>query len=137
MKFWQLAVLATIQASVVAVAVVVAVWLLKPGHDSPDSGYDKAFASLGREYLPELGKAYGKAWEAGAAKIDAGLPIAAASEEVTKAWQAQRVDVFNRMITPQLQSIFPEGADEASITPSQRVRMARAYRGLGRGCSGQ
>jgi len=112
--------------------------LVAPRHGAPaavgaKAGVDSRFVALGRSYLPELGRAYAAAWEEGACALEAGEPIDAALERVAVRWERERTALFDRMVTPRLETIVPEGVDESAISPAARIALGRAWRGFGFG----
>ena len=114
------------------VAIGVTVWL--GAFDAPPGpATDPHFVKAGRAYLPELGKAYAAAWEEGARCLDAGQPLTAAITAVGKAWDANRVQLFDRLASPEFIRIIPESSKDADVTPQQRAAMAAAWRGFASG----
>ncbi len=93
-------------------------------------------ATVGRAYRLELGKVYADAWLAGARRLDDGQGPAAALEAVAKAWDAGRVALFERQVTPELARVVPEGKADAELSPGDRARLAAAWRGFARGLRG-
>jgi len=108
---------------------------LGPGGSSPTPvpAIDGRFVILGRVYLPELGRAYGTAWNEGARALESGQPVAAALKSVGRSWESSRVQLFDRLITPQLSKIVADGETEAQVTLADRMALARAWRGLASG----
>ncbi len=94
---------------------------------------DPRFVSIGRAYLPELGKAYAAAWEEGARGLDSGQPVSAAIAAVGRAWDANRTRLFDRMATPEFTGIVPESLQDADVTAQQRGALAAAWRGFAAG----
>jgi hypothetical protein len=97
---------------------------------------DDRFVALGKAYLPELGKVYASAWTDGAGALEAGQPVDKALQAVSAAWDAGRVSLFDRLITPELVKIVPQGQADSAISPAQRAELARAWRGFASGLSG-
>lgn len=115
-----------------AVALGVAEWHARPA-GPPAPPHNPQFEKIGREYLPGLGKAYAAAWEEGAKSLDAGQPLSASLAAVSKAWEANRVSLFDSSVAPELVRIVPESQKDADVTPAQRAAMAAAWRGLALG----
>jgi hypothetical protein len=115
-----------------AVAIGVAERLSHPA-GPPAPPHDAKFEKIGREYLPGLGKAYAAAWEEGAKSLDAGQPLSASLAAVGKAWDANRIVLFDRLAAPELSRIVPESQKDADVTPAQRAAMSSAWRGLALG----
>ncbi len=115
-----------------AVAIGVAEWHARPA-GPPAPPHDPRFEKLGHEYLPGLGKAYAAAWEEGARSLDAGQPLSASLAAVSKAWEANRISLFDKSVAPELARIVPESQKDADVTPAQRAAMAAAWRGLALG----
>ncbi|HKM54669.1 MAG TPA: hypothetical protein VJY33_14765 [Isosphaeraceae bacterium] len=97
---------------------------------------DARFVALGKAYLPQLGKVYATAWVEGAGALESGQPIDKALQNVSAAWDAGRTNLFDRLITPELVKILPEGQDPSAITPAQRQELSRAFRGFAVGLGG-
>ena len=93
----------------------------------------RSSSSVGRAYLPGLGKAYAAAWEEGAKGLDTGQPLSAAIAAVGKTWDANRTQLFDQMATPEFAKIIPESQKDADVTPQQRAAMAAAWRGFASG----
>jgi hypothetical protein len=120
-----------------ALAIGASVWIAdarKPA-PSPAPLHDPRFAALGKAYLPHLGRAYAKAWEEGAKKLEAGAGISVALEAVSTSWSSNRTQVYDQMITPELSKIVTESIKDADVTPQERAAMAAAWRGLSVGLS--
>lgn len=119
---------------VVALVLVLAVTALM-GHwdrprDDPSAG---RLVAVGRAYRVELGKVYGDAWLEGAKRLDDGQGPAAALESVAKAWDSGRVALFERLVTPELARVVPEGKPDADVSPTDRAKLAAAWRGFAKG----
>jgi hypothetical protein len=97
---------------------------------------DAAFIQLGRAYLPDLGKAYGAAWEDGAKLLEAGQPVSTAVGQVTTSWTTKRQALMDAQISPALAKVVPESTKDADVTSSERAALAAAWRGLARGLAG-
>jgi hypothetical protein len=69
---------------------------------------------LGRAYLPELGRVYAAAWREGAGRLERGQSIASALEAVGRAWDTGRLRLFDRLVTPELAAIVPQGSSRPS-----------------------
>jgi hypothetical protein len=99
----------------------------------PQPPYDPRFVPVGRAYLTELGKAYAEAWDEGAKDLEAGQGLAPALAAVAKAWEQNRVQLFDRMVTPEFDRLIPETKKETEVTPQERAAMAAAWRGFALG----
>jgi hypothetical protein len=97
--------------------------------------FDPRFVILGREYLPQLGKVYARAWNEGARALDAGSGISQAIDTVAKNWSDGRTDLYDTIITPEFDKILPETGRDEMITPAQCAAMAAAWRGFAVGLS--
>jgi hypothetical protein len=97
---------------------------------APAVSLEGRFMILGQSYLPELGRAYAAAWNEGAGCLEAGQSLAASLQRVGKSWDAGRIQLFDRLITPELSKIVPEGQSGAQALCTQRLAMARAWRAL-------
>jgi hypothetical protein len=112
--------------------IATAVWLdipLQPT-PSPVTPRDARFVTLGKAYLPKLGKAYAAAWEDGAKQLEAGGGISAAIDAVAKSWSANRTQLYDHVLTPEFSKIVVESAKDSDVTPLERSAMAAAWRGL-------
>ena len=124
-------------SSVLGGAVVIGVsdWLPTsndhPG--SPQPPHDRRYVSLGRAYLPQLGKAYAAAWDQGAKALDSGQGISAALDTVAQTWTANRTEIYDKLLTPELAKIVPESVKDSDVTPAERAAMAAAWRGFALG----
>ena len=94
---------------------------------------DSRFVTLGRAYLPELGKAYATAWNEGAKALESGQPVAAAIKTVGQSWDSGRGQLFDRLITPELTKIVADGQPESEVTAAARQALVRAWRGFASG----
>jgi hypothetical protein len=119
-----------------AVAIGVSDWL-EPARptSSPLAPHDGGYVSLGRAYLPQLGKAYAAAWDQGADALDSGQGIAAALDTVARTWTANRTEIYDKLLTPELAKIVPESVKDSDVTPAERAAMAAAWRGFALGLS--
>ena len=79
---------------------------------------------------------YATAWVEGAGALESGQPMDKALENVSAAWDAGRTNLFDRLITPELVKILPEGQEPSAITPAQRQELSRAFRGFAVGLGG-
>ena len=121
-------------SSLLGAAVAIGVsWHLHGSDGPPGPPRDPRFVSIGRAYLPELGKAYAAAWEEGARGLESGQPVSAAITDVGRAWETNRARLFDRMATPAFAGIVPESQKDAEVTAQQRGAMAAAWRGLAAG----
>ena len=100
---------------------------------APIPAVDSRFITVGRAYLPELGRAYATAWNEGAKALESGQPVAAALKCVSQSWDSGRVQLFDRLIAPELFRIVADGQPESQVTTSSRQALARAWRGLASG----
>jgi hypothetical protein len=91
---------------------------------------DQHFVELGRSYRPDLENAYARAWDDGATALESGRGLNEALEVVSQAWAVNRLDAYNRRLTPELAKIVPEGKDHTVLGPAEIARMAAAWRGL-------
>jgi hypothetical protein len=114
-----------------AVAIGVSDWL-RP-NNSPQPPYDRRYVSLGRAYLPQLGKAYAVAWDQGAKALDAGQGISAALDTVAQTWTANRTEIYDKLLTPELVKIVAESVKDSDVSPAERAAMAAAWRGFALG----
>jgi hypothetical protein len=93
------ALLTVLVSSVVGAVLSVAAssWIELPKKPASDPGppHDPRFVTLGKAYLPQLGKAYAEAWAEGAKALDAGKSISAALEAVSKAWTSNWTALFD------------------------------------------
>jgi hypothetical protein len=101
----------------------------------PTASAPGPFVALGRDYLPELGRAYAAAWNEGALALDSGQPVALALTVVGQSWENARVRLFDRLMAPELARIVPDGQPEAHISRASRQALARAWRDLALGLS--
>jgi hypothetical protein len=120
-----------------ALAIGVADWLQTSAGPTgnPQPSHDRRFVSLGRAYLPRLGKAYAAAWDQGAKALDSGQGISAALDTVAQSWTANRTEIYDKLLTPELAKIVSESVKDSDITPTERAAMAAAWRGLALGLS--
>jgi hypothetical protein len=118
-----------------AVAIGVSNWLQTP--DRPTGNlqppYDRRYVSLGQAYLPQLGHAYAIAWEQGAKALDSGQGISAALDTVAQSWTANRTEVYDKLLTPELAKIVPESVKDSDVNSAERAAMAAAWRGFALG----
>jgi hypothetical protein len=96
-------------------------------------GLDGRFIPLGQNYLPELGRLYGKAWVEGAKRLESGQSVPTALTTVRSLWDAGRVQLFDRMITPEFARIVPESRAPSQYTFAERQALAKAWRGFAAG----
>jgi hypothetical protein len=109
-------------------------WLGGNGSDpAPAPLIDKRFIPLGRSYLPELGKQYSAAWNEGAKALESGQSVSSALKCVSQTWDHGRVELFDRLLTPELSKIVPEGQADTETKLVDRLALARAWRGLASG----
>jgi hypothetical protein len=119
-----------------AVAIGVSDWLQPPTpQGSPQPPHDRRYVSLGRAYLPQLGKAYAAAWDQGAKALDSGEGISAALDTVAQNWTANRTAIYDKLLTPELAKIVPESVKDSDVTPAERAALAAAWRGFALGLS--
>jgi hypothetical protein len=120
-----------------ALAIGVADWLrtFEGPTGNPQPSRDRRFVSLGRAYLPQLGKAYAAAWDQGAKALDSGQGISAALDTVAQTWTASRTEIYDKLLTPELAKIVAESVKDSDITPTERAAMAAAWRGFALGLS--
>ena len=97
---------------------------------------DVQFVALGKAYSPQLGKVYASAWVEGEGALETGQPMDKALQKVSAAWDAGRTGLFDRLVTPELVKILPEGQEASAITPAQRDELSRAFRGFAAGLGG-
>jgi hypothetical protein len=97
---------------------------------SPTVSLEGRFIPLGQSYLPELGRVYAAAWNEGAGCLEAGHSLASSLQRVSRSWEAGRIQLFDRLITPELSTIVPEGQTGPQTGSAQRLAMARAWRAL-------
>jgi hypothetical protein len=96
-------------------------------------GLDGRFIPLGQNYLPELGRLYGKAWVEGAKRLESGQSVPAALTTVRTLWDAGRVQLFDRMVTPEFARIVAENRDSSQYTFAERAALAKAWLGFAAG----
>jgi hypothetical protein len=94
---------------------------------------DARYIPLGQRYLPELGRAYAKAWNEGAKRLENGQSVPAALQSVRTVWEAGRIQLFDRWITPEFSRIAPESRAQSQFSYEQRKALARAWRGFAAG----
>jgi hypothetical protein len=118
-----------------ALAIGVSDWLrmAEDPTGNPPPPHDARFVSLGRSYLPLLGKAYAAAWDQGAQALDSGKGISTALDTVSQAWTANRTEIYDKLVTPELAKIIPESVKDSDVTPAERSAMAAAWRGFALG----
>jgi hypothetical protein len=106
-------------------------WLGGGSHPSPaPPAFDERFIALGKTYVPELGRAYAAAWNEGANALESGQPVAASLKTVSDDWDTGRVQLFERLISPEFSKIVPEGQADADALLVNRMALARAWRGF-------
>ncbi|HKI17454.1 MAG TPA: hypothetical protein VKA15_06220 [Isosphaeraceae bacterium] len=117
------------------VAISVSGWLQTPDDTSgsPRPSHDLRYVSLGRAYLPQLGQAYAAAWDQGAKALDSGQGISAALDTVAQTWTANRTEIYDKLLTPELVKIVPESVKDSDVTPAERAALAAAWRGFALG----
>ena len=118
-----------------ALTVAVFYWGQLPGTPAPKPGppHDPRFVTLGKAYLPQLGKAYAAAWAEGANQLDAGKGITAALDAVSKTWSTNRTQLYDHVFTPEFSRIVAESVKDADVTSEERAALAAAWRGLSLG----
>jgi hypothetical protein len=104
-------------------------------HRVPDSP-DATFVTIGQAYKTELAKVYAHAWEEGAKSLDAGAAPGAALDGVAKSWDGGRVDLFEKVVTPEFSKVVPEGRPDKELTAADRAKLAAAWRGFAKGLGG-
>ena len=105
----------------------------KPPVPNPGQPQNPQYVAIGKAYLPLLGKAYAAAWEEGAKQLEAGQSITAALEAVSKAWSANRTELYDHVFTPEFSRIVAESVKDSEVTPAERAALAAAWRGLSLG----
>src|SRR5260370_401306 len=92
-------------------------WLRDPSGpaSTPQPAHDPRFVTLGKAYLPQLGKAYAAAWEEGAKQLDAGQGVAAALDAVSKTWLSNRSQLYDRVVTPEFSKIIAEHVKDTDV----------------------
>ncbi len=116
-------------------AIGISTWLRSPVGPPPGPvpPHDPQFVHLGRSYLPELGKAYATAWDEGAKGLETGQNLSSALSAVAKAWDANRIQLFDQIATPEFRKLIAETKKDADVTPQERAAMAAAWRGFALG----
>jgi hypothetical protein len=126
--------LTVVLSSVVGAGLAITAYAWLDAHRNPAPGpappRDARFVSLGKAYLPRLGRAYAAAWEDGAKQLEAGGGISAAIDAVAKSWSANRTQLYDHVLTPEFSKIVVESAKDTDVTPLERSAMAAAWRGL-------
>jgi hypothetical protein len=119
----------------VALTVGVSKWVETSRQPAPNPGplHDARFVTLGKAYLPQLGKSYAQAWDEGAKQLDAGKSIAEALDAVSKKWSSSRTQLYDHVFTPEFSRIVAESVKDADVTPAERAALAAAWRGLSLG----
>jgi hypothetical protein len=127
----------TAGAGLTVTAPSIIAWLGGGSHPSPPAPpvFDARFIPLGKAYGPELGRAYAAAWNEGAKALEAGQPVAASLKTVSDAWDTARVQLFDKLVTPEFSKIIPEGQADADALLVNRMALARAWRGFAIGLS--
>lgn len=97
---------------------------------------ESQFARIGRSYRTELDEVYARAWDDGAAALEAGAGRKAALDHVVQAWKAGRVDLFERAAAKKMDAIVPESKGDKEITAAENRKLAEAWRGFARGLRG-
>lgn len=110
-------------------------WVERSKQPAPSPGppHDPRFVTLGKAYLPQLGKAYAEAWDEGAKELDAGKSITAALDAVSKKWSSNRTDLYDHVFTPEFSRIVAQSVKDSDVTPAERAALAAAWRGLSLG----
>ncbi|WP_165221847.1 hypothetical protein [Aquisphaera insulae] len=103
------------------------------GDSAAAPALDPRFVAIGRSYVPELGEAYSAAWEDGAKALEAGQGIGEALKVVGRSWEQGRAKLFDRLVTPELSKVIPDGKAESEIEDGDKEAMVRAWRGLAGG----
>ncbi len=62
-----------------------------------------------------------------------GQSVAAALKCVSQSWDSGRVQLFDRLIAPELSKIVADGQPESQVTTADRQALARAWRGFASG----
>jgi hypothetical protein len=83
--------------------------------------------ALGREYMAELRNTYALAWYAGALDLEHSVPMGKVLERVAAVWAQRRVELFDRLVTPEFARIVPEEKKDEDVTATERWAMARAW----------
>lgn len=92
---------------------------------------DVAFVKIGNAYPKRLAKAYGDAWSDGANALEGGKSVKDSLQVVAASWEANRNKTYDAVLTPEFAKIVPE--NQVDLSPSDRVAMVRAWRGLVKG----
>jgi hypothetical protein len=118
-----------------ALALAVSAWFRIPNKPAPNPGppHDPRFITLGKAFLPQLGKAYAAAWEEGAKQLEAGQSVTAALDTVSKTWSSNRTQLYDHVITPKFSRIVAESIKDTDVTSAERAALAAAWRGLSLG----
>jgi hypothetical protein len=113
---------------------VLRTWLGGDGsRPAPPPVLDARFIPLGKTYLPELGRLYAAAWNEGAKALETGQPAAASLKSVGQSWDTGRVQLFDRLVTPEFSKIVAENKAESEVKPADLMALARAWRGFAAG----
>ena len=118
-----------------ALAIAVSARIEMPSKPAPNPGppHDPRFITVGKAFLPELGKAYAAAWAEGAKQLEAGQSITAALDTVSKTWSSNRAQLYDHVFTPEFSRIVAESTKDSDVMPAERAALAAAWRGLSLG----
>jgi hypothetical protein len=95
--------------------------------------YDPKFVAIGSTYLTQLGNAYARAWQQGAASLDSGSGLSTAIDNVKQAWETNRLKLFDEVATPAFNHLVPQDTKDTDLTASARAALAAAWRGFAKG----
>ena len=98
-----------------------------PDKPAPNPAYshDKRFVIIGHDYLPQLGKAYAAAWEQGAKNSKPAEASRFHWTRCRKAWKSNRVQLYDRMLTPEFAKIVAENIKDEDLTTAERTAWLR------------
>jgi hypothetical protein len=109
-------------------------WYLSLNGPSPaPTNFDSRFVPIGQSYVPELCGAYASSLDEGAKLLDAGQPVSMAIDTQSKSWESGRLAAFDKILKPEFSKIIPEGTDDKTVTSSDRLALANAWRGTAKG----
>jgi hypothetical protein len=118
-----------------ALAIAVSTWVHRLDSPAPNPGppHDPRFVVIGKDYLPQLGKAYAAAWDEGASQLEAGKGITAALDAVSATWSSNRTQLYDHVFTPEFSRIVAESVKDTDVTQAERAALAAAWRGIALG----
>lgn len=122
--------------AVVAQGIALGVYMLhhEDGPPVPQPAIDQSFVAVGHQYGATLQRNNSAAWGNFATSLKS-MPLSKALAKVGQDFNALRQADYDKILTPALAKIVPDGTPDASVTPAQLEALQAAGNGLAKGLS--